>query len=402
MIRGGRVRKYEESHPWITFTASLKKAGAELWIMLGECQSKLEHITNTPIEPAVAEELHKVYLAKGSHSTTAIEGNTLSEEDVRKLLDKKLELPPSKEYLGIEVENMIGLFNQIVDEFKEGKRPEVCVDRIKSINGEILQRLELPEEVSPGNIRGHNVGVGRYLGAPSKDCEFLLDELCKWINGPEFFPSPGREKVYGILKAIIAHLYLAWIHPFGDGNGRTARMVEFQILIESGCPVPASHLLSSHYNATRTEYYRQLDAASRSKGDIIPFISYSVQGFLDGLKSQLKKLQEMELKLTWTNFVYRRFRERKKTPRNNRLRELLLDISKLESSIEDIKLYEIMSRDVFAEYSKVKARTLFRDLAELHSMKMIVWSGDHIRARREEILPYLPFTVPPNSENNDE
>jgi Fic family protein len=41
---------------------------------------------------------------------------------------------------------------------------------------------------------------------------------------------------YAILKAILAHLCLAWIHPFGDGNGRTARLVEFQILIFPGCP----------------------------------------------------------------------------------------------------------------------------------------------------------------------
>ncbi len=58
----------------------------------------------------------------------------------------------------------------------------------------------------------------------------------------------------GVLKAIVAHLYIAWIHPFGDGNGRTARMVEFKICLSSGIAVPAGHLLSNHYNETREAY----------------------------------------------------------------------------------------------------------------------------------------------------
>lgn len=57
--------------------------------------------------------------------------------------------------------------------------------------------------------------------------------------------------MYAIFKAVVAHLYLAWIHPVGDGNGRTARLVEFQILLSSGVPSPAAHLLSNHYNQTR-------------------------------------------------------------------------------------------------------------------------------------------------------
>src|SRR5258708_25331431 len=95
--------------------------------------------------------------------------------------------------------------------------------------------------------------------------------------------------IYGIIRAVIAHLYLAWIHPFGDGNGRTARLIEYRILLACGVPSPAVHLLSNHYNLTRTEYYRQLDRASGSKGEYIPFVEYAVQGFVDGLRQQLSE-----------------------------------------------------------------------------------------------------------------
>jgi Fic family protein len=97
--------------------------------------------------------------------------------------------------------------------------------------------------------------------------------------------------VYAILKAVVAHLYLAWIHPFGDGNGRTARLVEFQILLSSGVPSPAAHLLSNHYNQTRSEYYRQLDRASKSGGELAPFIEYGARGFVAGLPLPLGSAQ---------------------------------------------------------------------------------------------------------------
>ena len=58
--------------------------------------------------PETADELNLVSLQKGAMATTAIEGNTLSAEDVDKLMKGELELPPSKEYLGIEVQKYLG------------------------------------------------------------------------------------------------------------------------------------------------------------------------------------------------------------------------------------------------------------------------------------------------------
>jgi Fic family protein len=98
---------------------------------------------------------------------------------------------------------------------------------------------------------------------------------------------------------VVAHLCLAWIHPFGDGNGRTARLVEFQILLGAGVPTPAAHLLSNHYNQTRTEYYRQLDRASKSGGEIVPFIEYAARGFVDGLREQLHKIRDQQWDVSW-------------------------------------------------------------------------------------------------------
>lgn len=71
-------------------------------------------------------------------------------------------------------------------------------------------------------------------------------------------------------------------------------------------PSPAAHLLSNHCNQTRAEYYRQLDHASKSGGDIAPFIGYVVRGFVDGLREQLEKISTQQWDVVWRNFMHAR------------------------------------------------------------------------------------------------
>jgi Fic family protein len=248
----------------------MRRAEPSLWITLGECASKCEHIAGVPLLPETASRLYLVYLAKGALATTAIEGNTLSEQEVLNHLEGKLKLPPSREYLAQEIDNVVRGCNSILAEISSRRQPDLDRNRIEELNRIILNKLSLEEGVVPGEVRRHGVTVARYRGAPAEDCAYLLERLCQWLASPDFAPAGEFSIQTSILKAIVAHLYLAWIHPFGDGNGRTARLVEFQILICSGVPAPAAHLLSNHYNQTRTEYYRQLDHASRSGGDVLP------------------------------------------------------------------------------------------------------------------------------------
>src|SRR6185437_1256822 len=106
--------------------------------------------------------------------------------------------------------------------------------------------------------------------------------------------DPDWKFAMTLFKAILAHLYIAWIHPFGDGNGRTARLVEFQILMQSGVPYPACHLLSNHYNKTRIRYYAELDRSSKAEEGVLSFIEYAVQGFVDGLREQVSYIRDCQ------------------------------------------------------------------------------------------------------------
>ena len=90
-------RTFERTHPWIDFSLDLRSAPYQLWMLLGEAQSKIEHTGSVPLRPDTAQELHRLYLAKGVLATTAIEGNTLTESQVIELLEGKLTLPPSRQ-----------------------------------------------------------------------------------------------------------------------------------------------------------------------------------------------------------------------------------------------------------------------------------------------------------------
>lgn len=387
-------RTFSKTHPWLTFDIRLEAAPPPFWIALGECHSKCEHLASIPLEPELNQHLHQVYLAKGVAATTAIEGNTLSEEQVLQHIQGKLTLPPSQEYLKQEIDNILQGCNLILTDITRGTQPPLSVERIKELNKVVLNNLHFDDpDVIPGKIRQHTVGVGTYRAAPAEDCEFLITRLCEWLNGEVFRPKPGMDLVYAVIRAIVAHLYIAWIHPFGDGNGRTARLIEVQILLSSGVPSPAAHLLSNHYNKTRTEYYRHLNTA---RNDVISFLFYAISGFRDGLRDEIEVLRNAQWEVAWVNHVHRMFDKLKGSPHDRR-KHLILDLSSQPESVPFAKLQEVSPR-VAVEYKDRSYRTLLRDLKELIRMGLIVFDDkkDGWRAKKEAILAFLPVRASSN------
>jgi Fic family protein len=362
-------------------------------MLIGEAVSKAEHIAGVPLNPDFAKKLHRVYLAKGVLATVAIEGNTLTEDEVRDHLDGLLKLPPSRQYLGREIDNIVNACNRIGTEVVFGERKPILPETICEYNKQVLSELPVEEDVVPGQFRYHSVVVGRYKAVPAECCQQLLEGFCKWLNTTE--TPEGMEQEFAVLMAIAAHLYFVWIHPFGDGNGRTARLLEFRYLLQAGFPTPTAHLLSNFYNQTRTEYYRQLDYASRSGGDMSQFIAYAAQGLVDQLKGQLKMIRDLQHDAAWTNFVYTCFDEHGPSPTNRRRRQLVLALSSAAVVAKDegwVRLGEIrkLTPDLNDAYQGKTAKTLSRDLNALEDMRLTIGVRGWVRANREIILAFLP------------
>jgi Fic family protein len=381
---------YESSHPWITFSINLSKAPAKLWVRLGECKSICEQISGAPLSPSFQEELHRKYYAESTLNATAMEGNTLSEDEVRDILFGNKNVQPSKKYLAQENENILRGYDLILEHIVKYEYSELNVATINEFNQVALDRLVLDSGVMPGNIRKTDIDIPshRFNVAPAGDCPFLLEQLCTWLNSKTFDAPAGMSIEYGILKAIIANLYLAWIHPYDKGNARTTGLVAFMLLVEAGLPPIATHHFSRLYYHTKYDYYRHIENASSPGGKIVPFIMYSLQGFVEGLRSQLEIIKEHQLDTMWRNYVNEIFGD-KNSIADIRRKYLVLDLSESPGPVPVSKLPELSTR-LAKFYSSKTAKTLSRDIAELVGKGLLKKTPEGVSAQTDSLRAFLP------------
>ncbi len=389
------------THAFIKFPPDLGELEPIVWLQLGELQAKIEHIKSLPIPPADSGKLRHVYLAKGVHGTTAIEGNSFSEDEVAKIISKELEAPPSREYQQQQIDNMVNAFNTVYDDMVRGESVRFSVELIHTFHKLVLKDLQesLSKEVTIGEFRRHRVEVGRYLAAPPEDCARLMGEYCEWLN-EEPAGWRGHETAEQIVKAIAAHVYFAWIHPYGDGNGRMARLIEFDILLRAGVPDVAAHLLSNFYYLTVNRYWRELqdshgeyvDGTYPDKGNLLPFIEYAIEGFRDSLNEQCLLIYNYQLGVIWHDLIHTSFPKRL-TDVQQRQKRLALDLTvpRFQEGVafEDVRY---VTPAVAESYAGKGDRTLYRDLEKLMNMNLIRKVEDEYRPNTELLFTFFANT----------
>ena len=118
-----------------------------------------------------------------------------------------------------------------------------------------------------------------YTPPPSLDVPPLMAEFVSWLN--------QEEEVHPILVAGIAQFQLVHIHPFLDGNGRTARLLSMLCMYRSGYDFKRLFTLSEYYDRDRFNYYRAIQSVRQNDLDLTEWLEY----FTLGLKWQLSELQ---------------------------------------------------------------------------------------------------------------
>jgi len=225
--------------------------------------------------------------------------------------------------------------------------------------------------------------TGKNIGVPASEVPEqlgnLLDDAKYWADHATYSPEEIATRL---------HHRLAWIHPFGDGNGRTARLAEFEILLALGVPAAAAHVLSNHYNQTRTEYYRHLDISHKSGGNVFPFLLYALQGFVDGLNDQIDTVRGQQLHVHWINYIHDMFRD-KDSPADIRRRRLVIDLSE---RVEPVPIAEVrrVSPRMAEAYATKGDKTLSRDINKLLALGLIEKTPEGIRARSETMRAFHP------------
>lgn len=389
------TRAYEKDFPWLNFRLGLEDLPWSSWAHLGESYSKCRHLVGTPLQPGVAMHLSAVYMRRGALASAAIEGNTLTEAEVEDIIVHDRHLPDSRSYLEQEVRNVLDALEAVRVDAAQESDFRLTPELIREVHAQILSELETDEHVTPGAFRDVVVGVGTYRGPPAEDVAYLVDELCTWINAIlDEAASRTREDeafFYWFLAATMAHLYIAWIHPFGDGSGRTARLIECAILAHSGqVPWISTNLLSDFYNKTRSRYYSVLEVTSRRKDPLL-FVAYSAEGYRDQLREQVEAVQAEQRKVAWVNFVHELFQNEPTTPTTARRRLVALRLP--EAPALNQTQIRHLTPEIAEAYAGTSQRLFRRDMSRLIELGLIEEQQNRTFRARIEIIDAFRPTV---------
>lgn len=375
---------------WETFSFDYRVRQASLQAELVQIEAYKEAALNLLLPPHWKAQLDRLNRVRAVHGTTALEGNTLTEEEVRRQLDLLDEgLPTSPQSVEHQqVRNAARAQAWIREEFVPGGRPIRSADLLRM--HDMLTRGSDEAHNVPGALRTHAVVVGTpalggvHRGAPHGHLPQLLDDFVRFIDSRRM----GAE--HPVVQALLAHFFLVTLHPFGDGNGRISRLVEASILYRGGYNVLGFYGLSNHFYRNGDEYKMLLQRSRRTQPfDLDDFVAFGVRGFaaeLKGINNFIKtKLNRLVYRETMDRALNRRLGKRRRliSRREHGLLDFLLRLTEPGDPFADEPsakvAYTALREDPYigAAYARVTPRTFQRELARLADLGFLKFeSGD--------------------------
>lgn len=261
--------------PVYNITPSILTAISEI----AEIKAVVERSKVLPLNEA---QLKRQAIVRMAHTSTSIEGNTLAEFQVDKVL-AGMSINADKKSIQ-EVKNYQKVLQQ-VEKISPNIR-SITLNNILQLHGFMMANLL--EEKKTGYFRPGPVyvidelGDGReklrYEGPAATKVPFLLNELLTWLS------KVDKEGLHPLIKAATLHLQFVTIHPFSDGNGRMARLLTTLILYRDGWDFRKIIVLEDYYNRDRLGYYNALNEVQGNHyhegEDSTSWIEYFVTGFL--------------------------------------------------------------------------------------------------------------------------
>lgn len=246
-------------------------------------------ILNAPLVPKWEVSLRREALLRSAHSSTAIEGNPLSLEEVSALAAGRGVMARRKDKQ--EVLNYIEALEKI-PEFAE-KVPFTIRDFLKIHKLITKDTLENPKH--EGALRNRQVVVGNrvwgriaFRPPPTERVPKLVDEFLEWLNSQE------ADEIDPVIEAGTTHYEIVRIHPFVDGNGRTARAMATLVLYKRGFDVKRFFALDDYYDQDRVAYYDALKNVDQKTLDLTGWLEY----FTDGVAVSIKAVKDRVLGLS--------------------------------------------------------------------------------------------------------
>lgn len=245
---------------------------------LMEIEAARRSVEGSSLPAAVAAELRRAAHVRSSHYSTRIEGNRLTLAEAEQVIaGRRVEFHGRSRDI-LEVRNYSRALQRVETWAEEGLA--VTTGRIRRLHA-------LVESGTPGRptpyrdgqnvIRDAASGALVYLPPEAKDDPSLMDAFVRWLE------SAVKTNVPIPLIAVLAHYQIVTIHPFYDGNGRTARLLESLLLKQGGFGLGGFVALEERYADDLADYYRALTVhphhnyyEGRADVDLTGWLEYAV------------------------------------------------------------------------------------------------------------------------------
>jgi Fic family protein len=249
--------------------------------------------------------LQKDSRVRNTHSSTAIEGNPLTLEQVR-ALEQGRELPALTDRAKREVLNYFAALRFI----------EKNVKRSPLAHGDVLRLHKIiavggvMDQGMTGRYREMTVRVGRYVPPPADEVWGLMSELLEWWGEDAL-------KLSAVLSSGILHYRFEEIHPFADGNGRVGRALALWELYRRGFDTHHIFSVDEFYWENRPRYYASLEAVQSQNGDLSGWLEFVAEGLHRTMERAWMRMQRFEARSGRKKLVLR--------PKQERLLQMLRD-----------------------------------------------------------------------------
>ncbi len=254
-----------------------------------------EKIKYLPLTPAILASLRETAKLYTTHYSTMIEGNRLQPDQIEEVLKHKGHFPGRERDEG-EIKGYYAALEQV--EQWVSKNAPITEKMIQMIHALVMADGKLRIKPSPYRDGQNVIRDGRtrrivYMPPEAKDVPRLMKSLVHWLSQKSEIPCP--------IAAAIAHYQFATIHPYYDGNGRTARLLTNLILHLDGYGLKGLSSLEEYYARHLEAYYEALTIGpshnyymGRAEADITQWIEYFIEGMAISFEKVLKQMDEVK------------------------------------------------------------------------------------------------------------
>lgn len=243
-----------------------------------------QSVQDLPITPSVLATLRETARFYSTHYSTMIEGNRLTQEQVAGVIGQQQHFRGQER----DEKEVLGYYAALEKaEQMATSRVPVTEAHVRALHGLVMgggrrKAKGTPYRDGQNVIRDSRSRRIVYMPPEAKDVPFLMQGLVEWVasSQQDLLPCP--------LRAGIAHYQFATIHPWYDGNGRTARLITTLILHLGGYDLKGLYSLEEYYARDLSSYYEALTAAA----DITCWTEYFCNGMADSFESGKRRAQE--------------------------------------------------------------------------------------------------------------